>query len=206
MYKILFLEDRTDRQVLFLPNGIEDLNTIKSIDNVIMPEPNTCKKIIEQINQQQFENIDEYNLIIVHRSILKNSGISFLNEKCKNKNIKLVFFSGGISQVFYNNTDLEQIFINSSDFYSERLIPFLYNFCQEENVSILELFHKNWKLSYMMLHRQLTQNLKITKVDNSDPYSYYNITLDRIREIEKIIGLSSADEINKLLKKEILSV
>lgn len=200
MYKILFLEDRTDRQITFLPNGIEDYNEIISIPNVKMPEPNICKKIIEEINNQTFEFDDDLRLIIVHRSILNNSGISYLNQVAKSNNLKLVFFSGGISQVLYSKDNIEQIFLNSTDFYSDLLIPFLKKYSIDDSTPILELFNENWKLSYMMLYRQLVQNLQVTKVDETNPYTYYYSTKDRLKQIEKVLGVSSEEEVNKLFK------
>lgn len=206
MYKILFLEDRTDRQTLFLPNGIEDIERINSIINLKMPDPNSCKKIIEEINSQNYTFDNDLELIIVHRSILKTNGITYLNSIAKQNNIKLVFFSGGISQVVFNNDGFEQIFLNSTEFYSDLLIPFLINFSENSSTSVLELFHKNWKMSYLMLHRQLTENLVISKIDDTDPYTYYNLTKERLKQIEEIIGTSDAKEINKLIKTGIYSI
>jgi hypothetical protein len=209
MYNILFLEDRIDRQSLFLPNGFDDISLIKTIRNLNMPDPNGCKQIIEEINKQeyQFNTTDcDIKLVIVHRSLLKNSGISYLNQTAKNNQVKLVFFSGGISQVLYSNDGFEQIFLNSTEFYSDLLIPFLLNFSADFSTSILELFNKNWRLSYMMLHRQLSQNLKVSKVDESDPYTYYYSTKERLKQIESLLGVSGEDEIEKLFKKSILSI
>jgi hypothetical protein len=209
MYNILFLEDRTDRQSSFLPNGVDDISLIKTIGNLHMPDPNGCKHIVEQINKQeyQFNSINhDIKLVIVHRTLLKNSGISFLNQIAKKNQFKLVFFSGGISQVQYNNDGFEQIFLNSTEFYSELLIPFLFNFSTDFSTSILELFHKNWRLSYMMLHRQLSQNLKVSKVDESDPYTYYYATKERLKQIETILGVTSENEIDKLFKKSVLAI
>jgi len=209
MYNILFLEDRTDRQLLFLPNGVDDLSLIKTIGNLYMPDPNGCKQIVEEINKQKyiFKSIDrDIKLVIVHRTLLKNSGISFLNQFAKNTQLKLVFFSGGISQVQYNIDGFEQIFLNSTEFYSELLIPFLFNFSSDFSTSILGLFHKNWRLSYMMLYRQLSQNLKVSKVDESDPYTFYYSTKERLKQIESILGVSDEEEIDKLFKKSILTI
>jgi len=209
MYNILFLEDRIDRQSSFLPNGIEDISLIRTIGNLHMPDPNGCKKIVGEINNQDYQfntEIRHVKLLIIHRSLLRNSGISYLNQIARANQMKLVFFSGGISQVFYSNEGFEQIFLNSTEFYSELLIPFLFNFSNDATTSILELFHKNWRLSYMMLYRQLSQNLKVTKVDESDPYTFYYSTKERLRQIESILGLSSEKEIDKLFKKSILEI
>ena len=209
MYNILFLEDRTDRQSRFLPNGVDDLSLIKTIGNLHMPDPNGCKQIVEEINKQEykFNSIDrDIKIVLVHRTLLKNSGISFLNQTAKNTQLKLVFFSGGISQVHYNNDGFEQIFLNSTELYSELLIHFLFNFSSDFSTSILELFHKNWRLSYMMLYRQLSQNLKVSKVDESDPYTFYYSTKERLIQIESLLGISGEEEIDKLFKKSILNI
>jgi hypothetical protein len=206
MFNILFLEDRSDRQISFLPNGIEDVKEIISLTHINMPDPNTCKNIIDKINKQKYEFDENLKLIIVHRSILNNSGISYLNKVAKSKNLKLVFFSGGISQVFYSNDGVEQIFLNSTEFYSELLIPFLQNFSSNSSTPILELFNRNWKMSYMMLYRQLIQNLQLSQIDDSNPYTYYYSTKERLKEIETILGVSSEDEVNKLFKSAILHI
>lgn len=200
MCKILILEDRRDRQISFLPNGISDMEEINAIPAVYMPLPNESKFIIEKINTKSFEFSSETTLIIVHHSKLSNGGITYINEFAKKNATKVVFFSGGIGQVFYNNDGFEQLFLNSTEFYSDLLVPFLKKYANDDSETILELSNKNWKLSYLMLYRQLSQNLKISEKDESDPYTYYNITNERLINIGKILHVENENDVDKLFK------
>lgn len=199
--KVIFLEDRPDRQKQFLPNKSEDVQRIKSIEGVFMPEVNECKTIIESINNESFSFDENIKLIIAHRSAISSKGISHLNNLCKSFKVKLIFFSGGISQTVYNKQNFEQINLNSTDFYSNLLIPFLENFIIDEKTSVLEVFHKEWKLSYLLLYRQLFKSLEFsTDESEKDNYKY------RLKNIEEIIGQLSINEISEQIKKITLSL
>ena len=203
--KIIFLEDRPDRQKQFLPNKSEDVEKLKNIDGLFLPDVNECKKIVEQINNQNYIIASETRLIFVHRSIIKNMGISYLNNQCKSKKIKLVYYSGGIRQSIFNNDGFEQLNLNSSDLYSDLLIPFCEKFIKESNTSLLEVFHKDWKLTYLMLYRQLVKNADLTKEEGNNPDSYEFQLKQRIQRIELVIGTKDIEDIERQINKLILN-
>ncbi len=159
--KFLFLEDRPSRQLLFLPNKAEDVKVISSLEDAFMPESNECKSIIMQINQEEYKFENSLELIIAHKSALETRGLNYINNFCQKGKVKLVCFSGGISQITYNNDEYEFLNLNSTDFYSERLIPFLKDTIAGNSKTLLELANKEWKLSYMLLARQIIGNLAI---------------------------------------------
>ncbi len=202
--KVLFLEDRPDRQKLFLPNKEKDVIELSQISEINLPKENVCKEILEQINVGRFVPDEKLKLIIVHRSALKSSGISYLNGIGKNTKIKLIYFSGGISQTTYFNDSFEQININSSDFYSDLLIPFLKRFIEDENTNLLEVYNKNWKLSYLLLYRQIKSNLEI-ETDDVGANSPKRIFERRIKNLEKILGNELTNQIDLNIDNLILN-
>lgn len=193
--KILFLEDRPSRQLLFLPNKEDDVKSIKTFEDIFMPDSNLCKDIITQINQGNYEFDNNIKLILVHKSALETSGLEYINNFCKENKVKLVCFSGAISQITYNNEEYEILNINSSEFYSSRLIPFLNNFLSGNSESLLELANKDWKLSYMFLARQLIGTLALEK----DEDTLFNIE-DKLTKISSVLNLDFSVNIENLAK------
>jgi hypothetical protein len=201
--KILFLEDRPDRQKLFLPNGSKDVELIQEIKELKMPEVNECKYIFEQLNEGKYVFESSVKLVVAHRSSLNGNGISYLNENCKTNQMKVIYFSGGLNQTTYNNDGFEQINLNSSDFYSDLLIPFLNEFIQDTDKTVLEVFNKNWKLSYMFLYQQLKANYEI-ETDDNGLLSPKQVLGNKIKQCENILGLDIVNDIEKNIEKLIL--
>lgn len=198
--KILFLEDRPSRQNQFMPNKEKDVEKLRSISELFMPEAVECKKIISQINNKsyQFEDSD-LQLIIVHKSALDTKGLAYLNILCREKRIKLVCFSGGISQVVYNNDDFEFLNLNSSDFYTERLIPFLEKIVEGGENNLLEITNSQWNLSYMLLARQILESIKIEEDEDS------KMRLEsKLEQIRKLINIDNVENISTEITKNII--
>jgi hypothetical protein len=185
--KAILIEDRPDRQKLFLSdieNGIEHL---RNISNLTMPIGQDCRDIIASINDENF-NADDLNLIMVHKSSLTSVGINYLNKLSKEK-VTLVFFSGNIDQLIYDNQNIECLHINSKDFYSSRLIPFIKDFINDMKPHILELKNKDWKLSYFFLLRQLFQNRLI-----ENDYDEKQAIALRIEKIKSILDINEKED------------
>lgn len=205
--KILFLEDRPSRQLHFLPNKSEDVKAINSLEGVFMPESHECKTIIMQINQEEYGFDNSIELIIAHKSALETRGLNYINNFCKKEKIKLVCFSGGISQITYNNDEYEFLNMNSTDFYSERLIPFLKDVISGNSETLLELANKEWKLSYMLLARQIIGNLALEQ--DEDVKSNLEVKLDKINSIlnfDFTLNRDNAEKLNIGITKKILSI
>lgn len=205
--KILFLEDRPSRQLLFLPNKEDDVKTIKTFEDIFMPDSNLCMDIITQINDSKYEFDNNIKLIIVHKSALQTRGLEYINNFCKKNKVKLVCFSGGISQITFNNEEYELLNINSSDFYSNRLVPFLKNVISDNYETLLELANREWKLSYMFLARQLIGSIALEE----DEDVKFNLEdkvakINRILDFDFTINSDNAEKLNTEIKKNILSI
>lgn len=200
--KILFLEDRPSRQKQFLPNKEKDVEKLKSISEIFMPEAVECKEIIAQVNNElyQFDDSD-LQLIIVHKSALDTKGLTYLNKICKEKVIKLVCFSGGTSQVIFNNDDFDFLNLNSSDFYTERLIPFLEKVVAGEENNLLEITNTQWKLSYMLLARQIMESINLEEDEDS------KLRLEsKLEQIRKFAYIDDIEQLNKEITKNIIKI
>ena len=149
MKKIVLIEDRHKRQELFT----QELNFnfeqyVDVLDNVILDDFYT---LADEIIHDSF-NLSEYDIIVCHKSVQleenadSNSIItSKLREYCKTHHKIFVFFSGGISANFYDNSELELLEINSKTFYSKNLTLFL-DAVKNGNENILMLcYGERWK-------------------------------------------------------------
>lgn len=197
--KILFIEDRPSRQRQFLPNKEKDVKKLKLNPEIFMPEAEKCKEIIAQINNETYQFAMDLKLIIVHKSVLTTKGLAYLNLKCKERKIKLVCFSGGTSQVVFNKDDFEFLNLNSSDFYSEQLIPFLEKVAQNKENNLLEIINSQWKLSYMLLARQIIVSIGLEKDEDS------KLRLEtKLNQIRKVITVDNIDQLNKEITKNLI--
>jgi hypothetical protein len=200
--KAILIEDRPDRQRIFLPNNENDIDVLKNINGLYLPNGQDCKEIIYAINNEDYE-FNDLNLIMIHKSSLTSKGINFLNKQSKEKKIATVYFSGSIDQLIYNNESFECLNINSKEFYSFRLIPFIKNFVEDRNPHILELNNKDWKLSYMFLVKQLLQNRKIEKEE--DEIYLLSKKIDKIKSLLEIKDKKD-EEIEDYISKEIKQI
>lgn len=182
--KILFLEDRPSRQIQFLPQGENDVKRLMLIEEVFMPKSEICREIISQINKATYSFNDQIELIIVHKSSLNTKGLQYLSEFCKENGVKLICFSGGTSQLIYTNDRFEFMNMNSVDFYSERLIPFIESFIAGESETLLELTFDNFKLSYLLTARQIIGSIEIEQDDDVK----FNLQ-EKLNAISKVLNL-----------------
>lgn len=148
MKRILLLEDRVSRQLKILKENNINIDEYSSILHNFTE--NSLSEFLEEIINDCF-NLNSYDIVICHKSIeYKDSNtilISNLKKYCKKHNKTLVFFSGGISVNYYDNSEIEYLELNSKTFYSQNLQLFLEEM-QKENENILMLcYGKNWKLN-----------------------------------------------------------
>lgn len=205
--KILFLEDRPDRQLNHLPHK-EDAKEIESFSVLFMPKSDECKTIFKQINNGEYSFDNDLKIIIAHKSSLDTKGLEHINRFCKANMVKLICFSGGISQITYNNEEYEFLNINSAEFYTERLIPFIkHSINNNFETTLLEIVYKDWKLSYMCLARQIIENLKLERNDSAR--NEFEVKLEKINSILKFdftVNSETIQELNKEITKRILLV
>jgi len=140
MSKILLIEDRIERQVLFSKDTSFDFSKYS--------------KILD--NRTSLDGVDlfMYTTIICHRSAfgeLNNTILDRLKDHCKKSNTQLIFFSGGISSTFYSNNSYEFLLLNSKSFYSNNLEHYLNEILKNSisNLCILA-YGKNWKINIML--------------------------------------------------------
>ena len=148
-------------------------------------------------------NIIFLNLLIIHKSSINSKGLMYVYKACKDQCIKIIFFSGGITQLNYHNENLEFLNINSSDLYSARLIPFIRNFLQDKVDNLLELVYENWELTYLLQLRKLIHSR------DSEIEIYKNRFDSKIKMINQILGYEKEMEeqnLNALINKMILNL
>lgn len=152
--KILLIEDRPGRQSQFLNK--EQIKLLKSLEYLNMPVEDKCREWLNNINLKNVEYINDYSLVIIHKSSLKSNGLAELREICKKEKIDLILFSGGLSQVVYQTSEFQFLSINSSALYSDKLIEFLKSYSRGKTTRLLELVYgSQWKLENLLRYRQL---------------------------------------------------
>lgn len=185
MKKILLIEDRVTRQEFFLEEleiNLEDYNDI--LDNMIDDD---YEEVKEQILHDSF-NFEEYDFIISHKSAFENDNaliISKLQNYAKESEKTLIFFSGGISVNYYNNSEFEFLELNSKTFYSNNLKLFLDSVrLGNENILMLS-YGKKWKFNIISNVLEKTNLYLEQHGDKKTVYSKFDIYTD-MNKLSKI--------------------
>ena len=201
MKKIVLIEDRFKRQELFISETNFDFEKYSDIvDNIILDD---FYPLANEIINNNFD-LSQYEIIICHKSVQlenKNESNSIITsrliEYCKNNNKTLVFFSGGISSNFYDNSEFEKLEINSKTFYSKNLVLFL-DAVKNQNENIFMLcYGEYWKENIVANVLEKT-NLYLFDIEHDIPsefqiindlskinYNFYQIQEKTIEEIKK---------------------
>jgi hypothetical protein len=146
MIRTLLIEDRVNRQKKYLAERLSELNKLLNLKNISGGDE--FEEIYFRFQKSDFSALDEFSSILIHRSAFsvntRNELIDYLRQKEK----KVVFFSGGISSCEVTKIGkTELLLINVDQFYSENLFYFLENGAN----NLLELaFGKNWQLSTLV--------------------------------------------------------
>ena len=152
MKKILLLEDRQERQQLFMNHTHIDLNEYSDIlDNKTGQAYNEA---YESFQKRDFD-FNDYAMVIVHKSAFNGDTQEILygiENKCKNRATPLVLFSGGITANYYEEEkNFKKLELNSKDFYSQNLKIFLENYRKSSKIDILMLsYGEKWKLDVVL--------------------------------------------------------
>ncbi len=192
--KILLIEDRADRQRKFTKI---DFFQYPMVDNKI----GDAYKVIEKaFNEEQFE-LNDYDLIISHRSAFGENNskvLSKIKEFCKKSKKQLILFSGGISVPFYATTPFESLSINSKELYGDNLELFLEDAQANKRSNLLLLaYGKNWELN-ILLNTLEKINMFLVKYEKSITYSRFKLDT-KYKTIEKLIDF---EEYNSGFTKE----
>ena len=125
MKKILLIEDRKERQQLFMDATNIDLNEYSNIlDNAVDKK---YDDIFCKLTDGSFD-FENYSIIISHKSAFDKDNsviLEKLKRYCETHKKPLVFFSGGIDENYYNKSEYELVLINSKTFYSQNIKLFL---------------------------------------------------------------------------------
>ncbi|MCB9251739.1 MAG: hypothetical protein H6605_04690 [Flavobacteriales bacterium] len=144
-YAIL-IEDRVHRQKKHLEGKIIELNNFSFLKNVSGGQD--FVDILMKLNKKEYTVLNEYSVIMLHRSAFETEIRNGLMDYLKTTNKKVVFFSGGISGCQISKIgNLEFLLINVNQFYSDNLLLFLKN----NATNLLELaFGSNWQTSILV--------------------------------------------------------
>lgn len=163
MKKVILFENRPERQKIYLPNGEMDIEKLKSFDFLTFYEDDIHGQLI---SKGDFEFLNDFNLLIFHRSYLvefKNgSKLNPIYDFCRKSSKELILFTGGVSDSTYiHEGGFQSLTVSASEFYS-KIMEFLPNYSKNnQNVNILELkYGKNWELVFLLQLRELMAILK----------------------------------------------
>jgi hypothetical protein len=145
MDKILLIEDRVNRQKKYLGEKLSDLNKYQNLVNICGGME--FDKVYNDFLCSRFEIINDFSCLLIHRSAFPVNTRNELIQFVKQRNLKVVFFSGGISDIELSQIGKsELLLIDVSKFYSKNLLVFLENNAN----NILELaFGKDWQISIL---------------------------------------------------------
>ena len=184
---IILIDDRPERRKKLLGNDLNPrLEDSKVID---IPDVVSCKKYFEKLNAKDVSVFNSYKTIMIHKSPLNKDGLSAIPDYCSEKNRSLVFFSGSLSQIIYNNDFNEVLSLNSSDLYTINLINFLEN---HESSNILELaYGKKYEFHLFINYRNIVHSIikgdqeEETKLDLEDLHKIiFNETINTMKELD----------------------
>ncbi len=147
---ILLIEDRTERQQLFMKDTEIDLNSYSDIlDNMTGERYN---QLLEELENDTFD-LDRYSIIVSHKSAFDDKNIEILSKLenyCKSNDKPLILFSGGIDANYYDKSEYETIEINSKVFYSNHLKLFLESIRDGEQNLLILIYGDRWKLNILL--------------------------------------------------------
>jgi len=192
--KILLLEDRPGRQLQFLKE--EQLAALKEIQNLECPRANECMSLIKGINESEAQ-LEKYDLMVIHKSSLNAEGLIFLKELKKD----LILFSGGLSQMVYQNEGFPVLSVNSADLYNANFENFLTNYAKGIVKNLTELVYGDkWKLSILLNYRMLK-----TKLENEEDESTKLEIETKLSTLKKSFE-KFPDDINQEIDKLIIEI
>lgn len=208
--KSILIEDRIKRQQNQLGIRYDEFINMPFLNNIAGGQ--SFVDIQSKLNNKVYSVLEEYEVIMLHRSAFDTNTRNGLIEYFKKTYKKVVFFSGGISGCQINKIgSLEFLLINVNQFYSENLFLFLHN----DSQNLLELaFGNKWQISILMdTYEKLVLYSK--SINNRQPYAkveedlklndwikkYYFIELQQKNLIEKIDLLRVLETIKPEIEK-----
>lgn len=160
MKKIIYLENRTNRFNYFFEHHPAEKEQFESFDFLTARIGQDAVDDMIQISSNQLDFLLPFDLIIAHRSALigttGGSALQRIITFCNVQKKHLILFSGSIGSSFYSEIPQPYLLINSKDFYSSNLLPFLKNYGSGNQKHLIELkYGKKWRLSYLLRLQEL---------------------------------------------------
>jgi hypothetical protein len=188
MHKIVLIENRKDRLERLLEGHsanrdlISKLFNFDSLDIIDREGKFNSDQWDEYFLKFEQENLDEfmqYDTLFIHKSKISLKGHKNLDEFCRKNGKSIVYFSGGLTGITFVNDGYPCLSMNSSIFYSFRLIDFL-EANYKKHTTIMEIaYGQKWQLSNLLKLKYLIHQLIFS--------SELNIELET--EIEDLIPI-----------------
>lgn len=146
---IALVEDRIGRMNQFIDFDIKLIKNIKIITETDLSD------LKRNLDEEITIKLDIFDCLVFHRSALTNTQREIIKTYCKTNKKSLVFFSGGISSSFYNDSTFPYLHINSRDLYSNNLKMFSDHSNQHNSINLLILqFGAKWKTNQLLLIKE----------------------------------------------------
>ena len=206
MNKVILIENRKDRldRLLYVSSGSNDLKK-KLYDSEVLEivdrngEFNTCHwdEYFLKFENENLYDLIEYDIILIHKSKISREGHKSLDQFCRKYKKSIVYFSGGLTGITFINDGYPCLSLNSSIFYSSRLIDFIEK-SKKSKTNILEVaYGQKWQLSNLLKLKNLLYqhrfsselNIELeTEIEDLIPIidQTFNVTLSENFETEKI--------------------
>lgn len=142
MYKMIIIEDKTNRQNDLYSQNIKDFDNV--LRNAIDDE---YTMVFDELKEKVF-NFDNYEVIAVHESAFeqyKAEIIDYIKENCRKLNKRLVFFSGGYTSTTYFRKP-EVLYLNEKIFYKNLNLFLNALRVNECNLQLLG-YGENWEIN-----------------------------------------------------------
>lgn len=150
---IALVEDRIGRMDQFIDFEI------KSIPNIHVITESELSDLKVDLDKEITNKLESFSCLIFHRSAVTIFQREIIKTYCTKNKIPLVFFSGGISSSFYNDSAFPYLHINSRNLYSINLKMFCDNSSQYNNTNLLILqYGSRWKTNQLLL---INENLNL---------------------------------------------
>jgi hypothetical protein len=219
MYNIVLIENRKDRLLRLLGPELNDklfnFQTVEIIDRDDFFSKDQWDNYFLRFDQGIFDNFIPYDILFIHKSMVSREGHKNLDQFCRKYGKSIIYFSGGLTGITVINDGYSCLSLDSSIFYSSRLIDFLET-NHKIKPNILEVaYGQKWQLSNLLKLKNLLHQLKFSselnieleiEIEDLIPIieETFHITFPEIYETEKIIEIPEI--LNNLIAQKMIEV
>ena len=188
MHKIVLIENRKDRLERLLEghsanrdliSKLFNFDSLEIIDREGKFNSDQWDEYFLKFDQENLDEFMQYDTLFIHKSKISLKGHKNLDQFCRKNGKSIVYFSGGLTGITFVNDGYPCLSMNSSIFYSFRLIDFL-EANYKKHTNIMEIaYGQKWQLSNLLKLKYLIHQLIFS--------SELNIELET--EIEDLIPI-----------------